>query len=103
MSDKIKAAILYKPEDIRVEEVDMPQIGEDDVLIKVKNVGVCGSDIHYYKTGRIGSFVVEKPLILGHECAGEIVEVGGNVKDLKVGDRVAVEPGVPCRKCIYCN
>ncbi|MGQ9632346.1 MAG: NAD(P)-dependent alcohol dehydrogenase [bacterium] len=103
MPEKIKAAVLYKPKDIRIEEVDMPEIGRDEVLVRVKNVGVCGSDVHYYNTGRIGSFVVKKPLILGHECSGEVADAGEDVKSLRVGDRVALEPGIPCRRCSYCK
>jgi len=95
---------LKKPLEIEIKEIPKPEItNEDDVLIKVKSVGVCGSDIHYYKKGRIGDFVVKEPLILGHETAGIVEEVGKNVKDLKVGDRVALEPGIPCRKCEYCK
>ncbi|GAI56408.1 unnamed protein product [marine sediment metagenome] len=67
-------------------KVDMPRIGEDEVLVRIKAVGICGSDVHYYTTGRIGDFVVEKPLILGHECSGEIVEVGKNVEGLQLGE-----------------
>ena len=100
---KIKAAVLHGIDDVRIEEVDFPQMKEGEVLIKMKSVGVCGSDVHYYKHGKIGSFVVEKPMILGHECAGEIVEVAKDVKGFKAGDRVAVEPGYTCRKCVYCK
>jgi len=100
---KAKAAVLYKPFDLRVEEVEVREPADDEVVIRVKAVGICGSDIHFYKEGKIGKFVVEKPLILGHEAAGEIVEVGKGVKERKVGDRVAIEPGIPCRKCEYCK
>ncbi len=100
---KIKAAVMYGINDVRVEEVDFPQLKAGDVLIKMKSVGVCGSDVHYYKHGKIGPFVVEQPMILGHEAAGEIVEVAKDVKHLKPGDRVAVEPGYTCRKCVYCK
>lgn len=100
---KAKAAVLHKPFDIRIEEVDVRQPADDEVMIRVKAVGVCGSDIHFYKEGKIGKFIVEKPLILGHEASGEIVEVGKGVKERKVGDRVAIEPGIPCRRCEYCK
>ena len=88
---KMKAAFLYEPGDIRIEEMDIPVPKDDEALIQIKAVGVCGSDVHFYKVGRIGDFVVESPLVLGHECAGEVVEVGKDVKNLKPGDRVAVE------------
>lgn len=100
---KMKAAFLYKPGDIRIEEMDIPVPKDDEALIRIKAVGVCGSDVHFYKVGRIGDFVVKEPLILGHECAGEVVSVGKAVKNLKAGDRVAIEAGVPCRKCNYCR
>ena len=100
---KMKAAFLHRPGDIRIEEMDIPVPEDDEALIKLKAVGVCGSDVHFYEVGRIGDFVVTDPLILGHECAGEVVEVGRNVKNIKVGDKVAIEAGVPCRKCHYCK
>jgi D-xylulose reductase len=61
---------------------------------------ICGSDIHYYTHGRIGDFVVREPMVLGHESAGVVVEVGDKVTNVKVGDRVAMEPEEPCRLCI---
>ncbi|MDY0092460.1 MAG: NAD(P)-dependent alcohol dehydrogenase [Candidatus Vecturithrix sp.] len=100
---KIKAAVMHGIDDVRIDEVDFPQMKAGEVLIKMKSVGVCGSDVHYYKHGKIGSYVVNKPMILGHECAGEIVEVANDVKNFKPGDRVAVEPGYTCRRCVYCK
>jgi len=99
----MKAAILKGVGSIDIEEIERPIPQDGEVLIKVISVGVCGSDLHYYTHGKIGSFIVEKPLILGHEAAGEVVEIGQNVKNLEVGDRVTIEPGVPCRKCEYCK
>lgn len=99
----MKAAVLHKTRDLRLEDVPTPRYGPDDVLVKIGSVGICGSDVHYLKTGRIGDFVVEKPMILGHEVAGVVAEVGANVTTLKVGDRVALEPGVPCRRCEACK
>lgn len=81
---------------------EMPVISDDDVLIRVKSVGICGSDLHFYSKGRIGDCIVDFPFILGHEAAGEIVEVGKNVTHLKVGDRVCMEPGIPCYHCEEC-
>uniref|UniRef100_H0XPA5 Sorbitol dehydrogenase n=1 Tax=Otolemur garnettii TaxID=30611 RepID=H0XPA5_OTOGA len=66
-----------------------------EVLLKMHSVGICGSDVHYWQHGRIGDFVVKKPLVLGHEASGTVVKVGSSVKHLKPGDRVAIEPGVP--------
>ena len=103
MEEKIKAFVLHSPEDMRLEEISMPQISPDDALVKIKSVGVCGSDVHYYRHGRIGSFIVKDPMILGHECSGEVVSVGSEVKNVTPGDRVVMEPGIPCRKCWYCK
>ncbi len=89
-------------EKLEVGEAPMPKIGADDVLIKVRSVGICGSDLHYYREGAIGDFKVEFPFILGHEAAGIVEEVGENVTSLKKGDRVCMEPGVPCMKCEEC-
>ncbi len=77
-------------------------ISGKDVKIRMKVVGVCGSDIHYYLKGRIGSQVVEYPFTVGHECAGEVVETGLQVSTLKPGDRVAIEPAMPCSECDQC-
>jgi Threonine dehydrogenase and related Zn-dependent dehydrogenases len=77
---------------------DMPLQGEmtpDSLRIQIKNVGICGSDVHYYTHGRIGQYIVKEPMILGHEAAGIVLEVGSNVKNFKPGDRVCMEPGIP--------
>jgi L-iditol 2-dehydrogenase len=100
---KIKAAVLEKPNVLGIKEVDMPKPGAGEVLVKVKAVGICGSDVHYYIDGRIGDYIVEKPIILGHETSGEIAEVGAGVTHLKKGDKVALEPGIPCGNCIQCK
>ena len=100
MAEMMKAAVLHKVRDLRVEEVARPELRQDDdVLVKMAAVGVCGSDVHFYEEGRIASYVVEKPLILGHECSGEVVETGRAVKHLAQGDRVCLEPGIPCLEC----
>ncbi|MBN6204719.1 NAD(P)-dependent alcohol dehydrogenase [Staphylococcus saprophyticus] len=101
--ETMNISLLNKPFDIEMKEVKVPKIGATDVLVKVMAVGVCGSDVHYYEHGRVGEFVVEKPLILGHECSGVVTDVGSNVTRFKVGDRVAIEPGVPCGECEYCK
>ena len=97
-----KTFYLTDLEKMEVGEAPMPKIGPDDVLIRVQSVGVCGSDLHYYSKGSIGSFIVEFPFILGHEAAGVVTEVGENVTTLKAGDRVCMEPGIPCMKCEEC-
>ncbi len=88
---------------MEMREVSVPMPKEDQVLIKIEYVGICGSDVHYLEHGRIGDFVVEGDFILGHECSGVVVETGKNVKRLKVGDKVALEPGVPCGQCEFCR
>ena len=99
----MKAAVLHQAGDLRLDDVPTPEYGPNDVLVKIKSVGICGSDVHYWRTGAIGDFVVREPMILGHEVAGVVAEVGANVTSLGVGDRVALEPGVPCRRCEACK
>ena len=100
----MKVAVLYEPRHIELEDRDKPSISSpNEVLVEVRNVGICHSDVHYYVHGRIGDFVVREPLILGHECSGVVVEKGGAVRHLEVGDRVIIEPAAPCRTCFYCK
>ena len=99
----MRTAVLVEPTEFALEDRDRPEPGPDDVLVAIRDVGICGSDVHYYEHGRIGDYVVEDPLVLGHESAGEVVEVGENVTGLASGDRVALEPGVPCRRCVHCK
>lgn len=100
---KNKAIFMRGTNDMVWKDIPVPKVLDDEVLIKVDAVGICGSDVHYYQHGRIGDFIVEGDFILGHECAGEIVEVGSKVKNLVVGDRVALEPGKTCGKCEFCK
>ncbi|CAL4059474.1 unnamed protein product, partial [Meganyctiphanes norvegica] len=97
-------AVLYGKGDLRMEQVSMPgEPGDNEVLLRMSQVGICGSDVSYLTKGAIGDFVVKAPMLLGHEAAGVVVKCGSKVKTLKPGDRVAVEPGVPCRMCDYCK
>lgn len=98
-----KSAVLNKVYDMQIKETLVKKMKSTDVLVKVMAVGICGSDVHFYDSGRIGDFVVNDPLILGHESSGQIIAVGDEVTDFKVGDRVALEPGVPCGECEYCR
>ncbi|RWL42285.1 MAG: NAD(P)-dependent alcohol dehydrogenase [Mesorhizobium sp.] len=92
----MRALVLEKKGELSLREIALPQdVGPDDVRIAIHTVGVCGSDVHYYTHGAIGSYIVRQPMVLGHEASGTIVEVGANVTNLKVGDRVCMEPGVP--------
>jgi L-iditol 2-dehydrogenase len=104
MAEMMKAAVLHGVGDLRVEAVPKPEIADpDDVLVRIGAVGVCGSDIHFLERGRIGDFVVRAPVILGHEASGTVAAIGPGVTSLAVGDRVAIEPGRPCRRCEFCH
>lgn len=100
----MKTMMLTGIEEMQMQDVPEPNlIQETDVLIKMKLVGVCGSDIHYYKTGKIGSQVVKYPFTVGHEGAGEVVMTGKSVTRIKKGDRIAIEPAMPCWECDQCK
>jgi L-iditol 2-dehydrogenase len=98
----MRASVLRGVGDVAIEERPIPQPGPGEVLVRVGSVGVCGSDVHYYEHGRIGPYVVDRPLVLGHEAGGEVVAVGAGVTALTAGQRVSLEPGVPCRSCAQC-
>ena len=100
-----KVAFMHGLDNIEVRTSEIPKIKEDEVLVKIEYVGICGSDVHYYHTGTCGPFKVnlDEDFILGHECAGTIVEVGDKVKNLHIGNRVALEPGITCGKCEFCK
>ena len=98
----MKALVLHGIRDLRVEDWPEPEPGPGQVKVGVRAVGICGSDVHYYKHGRIGNQVVERPQIVGHEGAGEVLEVGPGVEGLEVGRRVAVEPSRYCGECEWC-
>ena len=98
----MKAAFLTKPETLVLEDIEDPTCGEDEVIVEIKASGLCGSDLHYFKDGKVGTNIVTEPHILGHESSGEIVECGKNVNTLRKGDRVTIEPGVPCLRCSNC-
>jgi len=85
----------FEPGSVELRPVPEPDIGPKDGPLEVAYVGVCGSDVHYYQHGSIGPFVVREPMILGHEASGTVTEIGRDVKTLKVGDRVCMEPGIP--------
>lgn len=98
-----RTVVLHGLRDMRWETRETPEPGPLEVRVRIGRVGICGSDLHYYTHGRIGNFVVESPLVLGHEVSGVVDAVGAGVSRLKPGDRVALEPGVPCRRCVYCK
>ncbi len=96
------AAFLTGIEKMEIRDVPVPEPGPGEVLIRVRHVGVCGSDVHYYKRGRIGGQIVEYPFIIGHEAAGTVSKTGKGVAGFSEGDAVAIEPGMPCRACGAC-
>jgi D-xylulose reductase len=96
MHTPARALVLEHQGKLSLRDIPLPMgLGPGDARIRIHTVGICGSDIHYYQHGRIGNFVVDAPMVLGHEGAGTVVEVGSAVKDLKPGDRVCMEPGIP--------
>lgn len=103
MRRKMKTAIMTDIMTTDIVDTDIPEIKEDEVLIKIEYVGVCGSDLHFYEEGHIGDVKVSYPFVLGHEAAGSIVKTGSAVENLKIGDRVALEPGKTCGKCEFCR
>ena len=92
----MQALVLERAEQLSLREFAVAErLGPRDVRVAIHTVGICGSDVHYYRHGRIGPFVVREPMVLGHEAAGTVLEVGDEVATLGVGDRVAMEPGIP--------
>ncbi len=100
---KNRAAYMTGLNKMEIRDIEMPVLRDRDVLVKLEYVGICGSDVHYLEHGKIGDFIVEGDFILGHECAGTVTEVGSGVKNLKVGDKVALEPGITCGQCEFCK
>lgn len=103
MEGTMKTAVMTDICQVEIKQRPIPVPSENEVLVKVEYVGICGSDLHYYEAGRIGNFVVKPPFVLGHEAGGTVVEVGNKVTHLKAGDRVALEPGKTCGHCEHCK
>jgi L-iditol 2-dehydrogenase len=101
--DTMRVSVLERPGELLLTERPVPRPGAGHVLVAVRSVGVCGSDVHYFQHGRIGDFVVRAPLVLGHEVSGVIVAVGAGVAADRVGSRVAIEPGAACGACAPCK
>lgn len=96
------AAVMPELGHIEIRDVGEPGAGAREAIVQIEAVGVCGSDTAYFTVGRIGDWIVDGPIILGHECAGQVVAIGAEVTGVAVGDRVAIEPGKPCRDCREC-
>ncbi len=101
--ESMRCSVLRGAGELEIRERAVPSPGPGEVLVRVSAVGTCGSDVHYYRHGRIGRFVVREPLVLGHEPAGRVVAVGAGVDPARTGQRVSLEPGVPCRRCRWCH
>lgn len=99
----MRAIVIHKARDLRIEERNIGTVGPGDVLVRIETGGICGSDLHYYNHGGFGSVRLRQPMILGHEVAGRIAEIGSSVTQFSVGDRVAVSPSRPCGACRYCR
>ncbi|MDT7553782.1 MAG: L-iditol 2-dehydrogenase, partial [Pseudonocardiales bacterium] len=97
-----RAAVMTDLSTMVIQERPDPEPGPQQAVVQVEAVGVCGSDTAYYKVGRIGDYIVDGPIILGHEVSGQVVQIGSDVRNVAVGDRVAIEPGTPCRNCREC-
>ena len=100
---KMKVAVMNAIGEMGFVERDIPNPADNEVLVKLEYVGICGSDLHYYETGKIGDYIVKPPFVLGHEPSGTVVELGKNVTHLSIGDRVALEPGKTCGHCKFCK
>ncbi|GHU01693.1 sorbitol dehydrogenase [Betaproteobacteria bacterium] len=103
MAGTMKVAVMKGIGKMGYTERPIPEPKANEALVKLEYVGICGSDLHYYESGRIGDYVVEPPFVLGHEPGGTVVKVGAEVTHLKVGDRVALEPGKTCGHCEFCR
>lgn len=103
MKETMKTAVMLGIGKMGFEDRPIPKVKDNEVLVKLEYVGICGSDLHYYETGAIGDYIVKPPFVLGHEPGGVVVEVGKSVKHLKVGDKVALEPGKTCGHCEFCK
>ncbi|KMZ54097.1 NAD(P)-dependent alcohol dehydrogenase [Dorea sp. D27] len=100
---KNRAAYMTDLDKMEIRDIEMPEAGAKEVLVELEYVGICGSDVHYFHDGRCGDYKVEGDFMLGHECAGTVIALGEGVEHLKVGDKVALEPGITCGQCEFCK
>ena len=99
----MRALICHAAEDLRLEHIQTPSLGEQQLLVQVAFGGICGSDLHYYQHGGFGTVRIKQPMALGHEVSGVVEAVGGKVNGLKVGQRIAISPSRPCGGCKFCQ
>ncbi|MDB5363086.1 MAG: L-idonate 5-dehydrogenase [Rhodospirillales bacterium] len=98
----MKACVIHAPHDLRIEEAEVPPLGAHSVKLRIGAGGICGSDLHYFQHGGFGTVRIKQPMILGHEVAGTVIEIGGAVTAVKPGDRAAINPNQPCGACAQC-
>jgi L-idonate 5-dehydrogenase len=98
----MKAVVIHAPHDLRIDEAAVPAVGPNQVKVRIRAGGICGSDLHYYHHGGFGTVRLRQPMILGHEIAGEVMEIGAGVTRVAPGDRIAVNPSQPCGHCKFC-
>ena len=98
----MRAAVIHAPHDLRIDNVPEQPLGADGVKIRIGTGGICGSDLHYYHHGGFGTVRIQQPMILGHEIAGTVIACGAGVTSVRAGDKVAVNPSLPCGVCRYC-
>lgn len=101
MKGKMKAQLFYGPEDVRYENINIPEVRDDEVLVRIKSALTCGSDLKTYRRGH--PTMIKEASVFGHEWAGDIVEIGSDVDNFKVGDRIVAVNSVPCYECYYCK
>jgi L-idonate 5-dehydrogenase len=98
----MKACVIHAPHDLRIEEAEVPALGPFSVKLRIGAGGICGSDLHYFQHGGFGTVRIKQPMILGHEVAGTVIEIGSAVTRIKLGDRAAINPNQPCGACAQC-
>src|SRR5512142_3264530 len=103
MNQKMLGAVLYGARDLRIESVAVPTLRQGQVLVRIRQAGICGSDLHYFADGCCGAFVPTRPFILGHEATGEVAALADDVKLPALGTRVVVNPARACGFCDYCR
>src|SRR5436190_9736689 len=99
----MRAAVLHAQLDLRIEDMAVPPLRPGEVAVRIEAGGICGSDLHYYFDGGFGTVRLKEPMILGHEIAGTVARVGSGVESVEAGQRVAVNPSLPCGQCRSCH
>lgn len=103
METKNRCLMLDAKNKLTIVNKEVPEVADNEVLVRIFYNGICGSDVHFFREGKLGNFVVTEPYTPGHEASGVITKMGKNVKNFSIGDRVVIEPGIPCGVCEYCK